>query len=178
MSATTSLQTATTQLGTNLGVWPRRLLATRNDIAATIARVTLGAVMFPHGAQKALGWFGGYGFSGTYGFFTAKLGVPGPLAVLAILAEFAGALALVVGLGSRVAALGIAAVMLVAIGMVHVETGFFMNWTGTQAGEGFEYHLLALALAAIVLVRGGGTASIDRHLTKDASTRAPASRQP
>jgi putative oxidoreductase len=164
MSATTSLESASSQSTSTLAVWLRRSIATRADAAPAIARIGLGLVMFPHGAQKALGWFGGYGWSGTYGFFTAKLGVPGPLAVLAILAEFLGALALLVGIGSRVAALGIASVMLVAIGMVHLPVGFFMNWTGAQAGEGFEYHLLALALAAIVIVKGGGAASIDGRL--------------
>jgi putative oxidoreductase len=164
MSATTSLESASSQ--STSGLWLRRIVATKPDAGPAIARVALGLVMFPHGAQKALGWFGGYGWSGTYGFLTAKLGVPGPFAVLAILAEFVGALALIAGIGSRVAALGIAAVMVVAIGMVHLQSGFFMNWTGAQAGEGFEYHLLALALAAIVIVKGGGTASIDGKLAK------------
>jgi putative oxidoreductase len=163
MSATTSLQHVSAR-STTLERWLQRVVATKADVAPAIARIALGLVIFPHGAQKALGWFGGYGWTGTYGFMTAKLGVPGPLAVLAILAEFAGALALVAGVGSRVAALGIASVMLVAIGMVHVPHGFFMNWTGAQAGEGFEYHLLALALAAIVIVKGGGSASVDGRL--------------
>lgn len=158
MSATTSVEQVPSPA---LRSWLQRVLATTQDLAPTIARIALGLVMFPHGAQKALGWFGGYGWSGTYGFFTSKLGIPGAFAVLAILAEFLGALALIVGLGSRVAALGIGAVMLVAVGMVHLQTGFFMNWTGTQAGEGFEYHLLALGLAAIVFVKGGGRLSLD-----------------
>lgn len=145
--------------------WIQRVASTQADLSPAIARIALGLVMFPHGAQKVLGWFGGYGFSGTYGFLTAKLGVPGPLAVLAIVTEFFGAIALVAGIGSRIAALGIAAVMLTAIGMVHLPNGFFMNWTGAQAGEGFEYHLLALALAAIVIVKGGGKASIDHSLS-------------
>jgi putative oxidoreductase len=166
MSATTSLDHGFSHPNSTPGVWLRRLIDTRADIGATIARVGLGLVMFPHGAQKALGWFGGHGFSATLGFFTTKLGVPAPLAVLAILAESLGALALIAGVGTRAAALGIAVVMLVAIGMVHLPVGFFMNWAGTQAGEGFEYHLLALALAAIVIIKGGGTASIDRLLAK------------
>lgn len=144
--------------------WLRRVLATRSDITPTIARVTLGLVMFPHGAQKVFGWFGGDGWSGTYGYFTAALGVPAPIAVLAILTEFFGAIALVAGVGSRIAALGISGIMLVAAGLVHLPNGFFMNWAGAQAGEGFEYHLLALALAAIVIVKGGGRASVDARL--------------
>lgn len=167
MQAITSIERSSSPVVSTVGHWLRRVLATDGDIAPAIARVALGLVMFPHGAQKALGWFGGYGFSGTYGFMTGKLGVPGVFAVLAILAEFVGALALVVGIGSRIAALGIAAVMLVAVAMVHLPHGFFMNWTGMQAGEGFEYHILAVALAAIVFVKGGGKGSVDRALTAE-----------
>jgi putative oxidoreductase len=139
-----------------------RLAATTDDVAPLVARVALGLVMFPHGAQKALGWFGGYGLEGTMGFFTQKMGIPAPFAALAIAAELLGAIGLVTGLLSRVAAFGIAATMAVAIAMVHLPVGFFMNWTGAQAGEGFEYHLLAIALAVIVMVKGGGRWSLDR----------------
>jgi len=165
MQATSSIQQSQPASST-VGKWVRRLLETNSDISPTIARVVLGLVMLPHGAQKMLGWFGGYGFSGTYGFMTKQLGVPGIFAVLAILAEFVGAIALIAGVASRAAALGIASVMLVAIAMVHLPNGFFMNWTGAQAGEGFEYHLLALALSAIVLVKGGGKHSVDRAVTR------------
>ena len=144
----------------------KKLLATPNDYTATIARITLGLVMFPHGAQKALGWFGGHGFTGTMGFFTENLGLPAPLAFLVILAESLGAAALVAGLAGRVMAFGIAAVMAGAVGMAHLSHGFFMNWTGTAAGEGFEYHLLAITLAAVVMVRGSGAYSIDARLTR------------
>lgn len=162
MSATSSIQHVSSH--SNLGALARRVLATDGDVGAAIARVALGAVMLPHGLQKTFGWFGGYGFSGTYGFMTGQLGVPALLAVLAILAESLGAVLLIAGAGSRVAAAGIAAVMAVAVGMVHLGSGFFMNWTGAQGGEGFEYHILAIALAAVVLVKGGGAASVDRRL--------------
>jgi len=142
------------------------LLNTTNQSAPLIARVTLGAVMFPHGAQKALGWFGGHGFSGTMNFFTGTLHIPALFAFLAIAAEFAGALGLIVGAFSRVAAFGIASVMAVAIVTAHSANGFFMNWTGTQQGEGFEYHLLAIGLALIVIVQGGGKASVDALLAR------------
>lgn len=144
----------------------RALLATTDEVAPLVARLVLGAVMFPHGAQKALGWFGGYGFAGTMGFFTGKMGIPAGLAVLAIAAEFLGALGLLSGTLSRIAALGVAVVMLVAIVAVHHNFGFFMNWNADQKGEGIEYHLLALGLAAIVIWRGGGALSIDRLLLK------------
>src|SRR2546421_1591345 len=125
-----------------------KLIATDSrNYALTILRLVLGIVFFIHGAQKALGWFGGYGFSGTMGFFTHQLGIPAPLAFLAICAEFLGGIGLIVGLLSRVAAFGIACNMLVALFMVHRHFGFFMNWVGSQKGEGFEYHLLALAIA-------------------------------
>jgi len=137
------------------------ILKTDRSAAALIARLTLGVVMFPHGAQKMLGWFGGHGFSGTMGFFTGTMHIPAVFALLAILAEFAGSLALIAGLFSRVAAFGIGTVMAVAIAMSHAANGFFMNWYGNQKGEGFEYHLLAIGLALIVLVRGGGKASLD-----------------
>ncbi len=139
-----------------------RLLSTTNDAAPTIARVALGAVMFPHGAQKVLGWFGGHGFTGTLEFFAGTLGIPVVFALLAMAGEFLGALGLITGVLSRVAAFGVACVMLVAVLTVHAHNGFFMNWTGQQAGEGFEYHVLALALAIVVMVRGGGAWSFDR----------------
>jgi putative oxidoreductase len=142
------------------------LTQTDNSSAPLVARLTLGLVMFPHGAQKALGWFGGYGFSGTMGFFTGTMHIPTVFAFLAIAAEFAGSLALIAGLFSRAAALGIAAVMAVAIFTAHLGNGFFMNWTGNQKGEGFEYHLLVLGLALIVMIYGGGKASLDALIAR------------
>jgi putative oxidoreductase len=144
----------------------RKLIATTDDYALLVIRLVLGAVMLPHGLQKLLGWFGGYGFEATLGFFHAKLGVPTALTVLVILAESLGALALVLGLVGRFMAFGIAATMVGAVAMVHGHNGFFMNWTGQQAGEGYEYHLLALAMAAAVMIRGSGALSIDRLLQR------------
>lgn len=142
-----------------------KIISTSNqDRTATLLRLTLGIVMFPHGAQKMLGWFGGYGFSGTMGFFTGQLGIPTLFAFLAIMAEFAGSLGLISGLLTRVAAFGIAANMLVAIFMAHLPNGFFMNWFGNQKGEGFEYHLLALGLAVAVIIKGGGWLSLDSKI--------------
>ena len=140
-----------------------KLFSTSNDYILTIVRLVLGLTFFMHGAQKMLGWFGGYGFHGTMGFFTQQ-GIPAPLAFLAICAEFFGGLGLLVGLLGRIAALGIIVNMLVAIATVHHVNGFFMNWTGQQKGEGFEYHLLAIALAIVVLIKGSGAFSIDRAI--------------
>lgn len=143
----------------------KKIINTQNDVAATVLRLTLGVVMFPHGAQKMLGWFGGYGFEGTMGFFTGQMGIPAVFAFLAILAEFAGALGLITGLLTRVAAFGIACVMVVATLTSHLAHGFFMNWYGNQSGEGFEYHLLALGLAIAIMIRGGGAFSIDKKIS-------------
>ncbi len=143
----------------------RKLLSTSNDITLTIVRLTLGVVFFAHGAQKMLGWFGGYGFRGTMGFFTQQMHIPAPLAFLAICAEFFGGLGLILGLLSRIAAFGILCNMIVAVMTVHIHNGFFMNWTGQQKGEGFEYHLLALALLLIVMMKGAGLLSVDRALS-------------
>ena len=137
------------------------IVKTNGGISALIARLTLGLVMFPHGAQKMLGWFGGYGFTGTMGFFTGTMHIPALFAFLAILAEFAGSLGLIVGLFGRIAAFGIACNMVVAILAVHCANGFFMNWFGAQKGEGFEYHLLAIGLALVVMIAGSGPLSLD-----------------
>jgi putative oxidoreductase len=144
----------------------RKLTRTTNTWIPTIARITLGVVMLPHGLQKTFGMFGGHGFEGTMGFLTGTMGLPAAIAALTILAESAGALGLIVGLFTRVAAFGIFAVMTGAVLTVHSHVGFFMNWDGTGAGEGFEYHLLALGLAVIVMIRGGGNASIDQAISK------------
>lgn len=146
----------------------RLLCKTDCGLAPLVARLALGLVMFPHGAQKALGWFGGYGFSGTMGFFTGTMHIPALFAFLAILAEFAGSIALIAGLFSRVAALGIAVNMAVAIVTTHAANGFFMNWFGNQKGEGIEYHILAIGLALVVLVAGGGKASLDGLIARPA----------
>jgi len=143
------------------------LTATHAGVSSTVLRVVLGAVMFPHGAQKLLGWFGGYGFSGTMGFLTGNVGLPTPLAALVIVAEFFGSIALVLGLFSRAAAVGIISVMIGAVVTTHLPNGFFMNWTGQQAGEGFEYHLLAIGMALAILIQGSGRYSLDRLLARD-----------
>jgi putative oxidoreductase len=144
----------------------KRLLATTNDPALTLMRLVLGIVFFGHGAQKMLGWFGGYGFYGTMGFFTSVMHIPAPFAFLAIVAEFFGSLGLLLGLLTRIAASGITMNMLVAILMVHRHFGFFANWTGEQKGEGIEYHLLVLALTIVLIIRGGGALSADRALSQ------------
>jgi putative oxidoreductase len=147
-----------------------RLFSTRDDWALTVIRLALGVVFLAHGAQKLLGWFGGPGYSGTMQMFS-QMGIPGFLAVFAIAAEFFGGLGLIMGFLGRIAALGIAVNMMVAIAMVHLQFGLFMNWTGKQPGEGFEFHLLAIAMGLGVLISGSGPLSIDRALNRWLSFR-------
>jgi len=131
-----------------------------------VLRVVLGLVFLPHGAQKALGWFQGHGLEATVAFFGQNLGLSPYLAYLVVAAEFLGAIALILGLFTRVAATGVLAVMVGAIFLVHGQNGFFMNWMGTQPGEGIEYHLLVMAIALVLLMRGGGRASLDHLLER------------
>lgn len=133
------------------------------NYALTILRLVLGVVFFAHGAQKAFGWFGGYGYAGTMGFF-AQMGIPAPFGMLAIAAEFLGGIGLIVGFLSRIAAFGILCNMLVAVALIHMHVGFFMNWTGAQKGEGYEYHLLAAAIALAITIAGSGARSVDAAL--------------
>ena len=144
----------------------RMLLRTDNDTAMLVLRVLLGVVMFPHGAQKALGWYGGNGFSGTMGFLTGTMGLPWIVAFLVIVAEFLGSIGLVAGFLTRLSALGIGCVMIGAIATVHGKVGFFMNWYGSQQGEGYEYHLLVLAICAALAIRGAGALSVDGAIAR------------
>ncbi|MCZ6541096.1 MAG: DoxX family protein [Nitrospinae bacterium] len=131
-----------------------------------ILRVMLGLVFFFHGGQKLLGWFGGHGFDATMGFFTEKMGIPALIAFLVIIGESFGALGLITGFLTRLSAAGVACIMLGAIALVHGNNGIFMNWAGQQAGEGFEYHLLALAIAIPLILYGGGKFSVDQIVEK------------
>ena len=144
----------------------RRSLATSADAAPAIARLALALIMFPHGAQHALGWFGGYGFSGTLAWMTGTVGFPAPLAALAIVTELIAPIALLLGLAGRLAAAGIFGLM-VGAASTHVASGFFMNWFGQlpAGSEGFEYHLLVMALAAVVMAAGSGALSVDRRIS-------------
>ena len=153
----------------------RTLLTTRADRGALAGRLVLGAIMLPHGFQHALGLFGGYGFSATLGWMTGTLGFPAPLAALAIITELVAPFALVLGLGGRIAALGIVGLMAGAA-TTHTANGFFMNWFGAlpAGAEGFEYHLLAIGLGAVVAINGSGALSLDRWLTLRSTRGTPA----
>jgi putative oxidoreductase len=139
------------------------VIGTDRSTSLTLLRLVLGAVMLPHGLQKTMGWFGGYGFDATMGYF-GSLGIPAFLGFLAIATESAGAIALIAGVGTRIAAFGVLSTMVVASTM-HRANGFFMNWSGQQAGEGVEYHILAIAIALVLVARGAGRWSIDGALS-------------
>ena len=145
-------------------MWFRKVIHTADDHALTLLRLVLGMVFFAHGAQKALGWFGGAGFDQTLHTFTHVMNIPEVFAIMAIAAEFLGGIGLLVGLLARIAAFGIGVNMVVAVFLMHAQNGFFMNWTGKQHGEGFEFHLLVIAMAFYVMVRGAGAWSLDRAL--------------
>jgi putative oxidoreductase len=143
----------------------RKLTATENSSAIAILRLVLGIVFFAHGAQKMLGWWGGYGYTATMGFFTTGMHLPAPLAFLAIAAEFFGGIGLILGLFTRIAAFGVGVNMLVAIFTVHLQFGLFANWSGQQKGEGYEFHLLVLAIATFLMIKGPGAFSADRAIS-------------
>ena len=144
----------------------KKLMATEPRVSSTLLRLGLAIVIFPHGAQKLFGWFGGNGLAGTVDFFREVLGIPAPLTFIVILVEFFGALALAVGLFGRLAALGIAVIMVVAALMVHVPNGFFMNWYGVASGEGYEYHILVFTIALVLVGTGSGWLSLDAKLAE------------
>ena len=136
------------------------------SIGILIVRLVIGLIMAAHGTQKLLGWFGGYGFRGTLGFFTQQMHIPAVLAVLAIAAEFLGAIGLLLGFLGRVAAFGIATNMVVAVILIHRHFGLFANWFGNQKGEGYEYHILAIVICLAIMIRGSGALSIDRSASR------------
>ena len=139
----------------------KRIFTTNENHTATVIRIVLGVILFPHGAQKLLGWFGGYGFNGTMGFLTGSVGLPWILALLVILIEFFGALALIFGFATRIVAVGIISLFTGIVLTSHSQNGFFMNWYGNAKGEGYEFHLLIIGMAVALLLSGAGKWSVD-----------------
>ncbi|HMY10030.1 MAG TPA: DoxX family protein [Turneriella sp.] len=137
------------------------IAATQAEWTGLVLRLALAAMILPHGAQKLLGRFGGYGFKGTMGYFTGTAGLPAILAFLVIIGEFFGGLMLLAGFGTRIGALWVGVIMLSAMFMVHWQNGFFMNWYGAQKGEGIEFFILAIGIAAALVISGGGHFSVD-----------------
>ena len=143
-----------------------KILNTESNWGALVARLTLGIVLFPHGAQKMWGLFGGYGFAGTMDFFTNQIHLPWIVAFAVIMIEFFGSIFLILGFASRLWSLAIAGLFIGIIFTTHLEHGFFMNWFGNQAGEGYEYALLIIGIAVAVLVNGSGKYALDTQLAK------------
>ena len=144
--------------------WIHPLLKTRNESIYTILRISLGIVLLAHGLQKSLGWFGGYGYTGTMAYFTDTMGLPWVVAFLVILLETLGAILLLFGVGTRLIAISITFLAIGIIVTSHWEFGFFMNWGGNQNGKGFEYFVLWLAISISLIISGGGSMSFDRYL--------------
>ena len=142
----------------------QKIFTTENNYSWTILRVTLGVVMLAHGVQKAFGWFGGYGWDGTMGYFTGVVGLPSILAAFIILIESLGAFLLILGLAGRINAALLGIVILGAFFIDHLPNGFYMNWFGNQKGEGYEFDLLFVAISAVLAVNGSGALSIDRWI--------------
>ena len=143
-----------------------KIFNTNNDLTGLIIRLTLGLILFPHGAQKMLGIFGGYGFSGTMNFFTGTLNLPWIIGFFVIIIEFVGALSFIAGFASRIWS---ALTIILFIGIIftsHLDNGFFMNWFGNQKGEGYEYHLLIIGLSLATLVNGSAKYSADKLINK------------
>ncbi|MGY3794881.1 DoxX family protein [uncultured Aquimarina sp.] len=143
-----------------------KLLTTDPNIGFSIARLTLGVVIFPHGAQKLLGLFGGYGYSATMESLTTQMGLPSIVAGAVIIIEFFGSISLLLGICSRFWALALAGMFTGIIVTTQLEHGFFMNWFGNQAGEGYEYSLLIIGLALSIVINGSGKWSVDHLISK------------
>lgn len=146
-------------------IMKEKIFKTSDSYGPLAIRVMLGLVIFPHGAQKLLGWFGGFGFSGTMDFMTGAMGLPWIVAFLVIILESIGAIALILGFATRLVAVAYLGLSLGIIFTVHLQHGFFMNWFGNQAGEGYEYFLLWIGMAASLIITGGGKYSVDKMIT-------------
>ena len=149
-----------------MAIFMKYFFQTNANFSYWVPRVLLGCVMFPHGAQKLFGWFGGFGFTNTMTYFTETAGLPWIIAFLIIMGESLGSLGIIVGFFTRLSAFGLICIMVGAIITVHIPNGLFMNWFGKQAGEGFEYHLLVVGISIPLLISGGGKYSVDGLINK------------
>lgn len=167
METTTHIRETSKQTASAASKSPlARILQTSDSFSPFALRLTLATAMFPHGAQKLLGWWGGYGFESTMGYFTGSMGIPWIVSFAVIVFEFFGPLLLALGFGTRLAALALGAVMTGAMLTEQIQNGFFMNWLGNQTGEGIEYSILFLGIAIAVLISGSGRFALDRAIAK------------
>ena len=150
------------------------LFATVRSFGPLILRLGLAIVIFPHGAQKVLGLFGGHGFEGTMGFFTQTLHIPYALAVVAILTEFLAPIALFLGIFTRLASLALVIQFITAAILGgHLANGFFINWAGNQKGEGIEFHILVVTAALALMIMGAGRWAIDGWIARNMQPEEP-----
>jgi putative oxidoreductase len=140
-----------------------QIFGTNGNYASTALRTMLGTIIFSHGAQSLLGWFGGYGMKATLQFLTTAMSVPLVVAIAVILIQFFGSIMLIVGAGTRIAALGIFGIF-IGMASYHFQFGLHMNWGGSKGGEGFEYHILVLGMSIALFILGGGALSVDRKI--------------
>lgn len=138
---------------------------TTKNWGATAIRVALGCVLFSHGAQSMLGWFGGFGLKSTLEFLSINMGLPTFIGFIVISIQFFGSIMLLIGAFTRVAALGVFGIFM-GMATYHFDYGFHMNWSGTNAGEGYEYHVLVLAMCLMLFISGGGALSVDHKIIK------------
>ncbi len=141
------------------------LLQTTENWGATALRIGLGLILFTHGAGAMLGWFGGYGFKATAQFLQHNFSLPWVVAAFVICVQFFGSIMLMTGMGTRIAALGVLG-MFIGMAINHIDHGLHMNWSGQKAGEGYEYHLLVMAMCLALVYFGGGSLSLDRIFLK------------
>ena len=144
----------------------KQIFKSNTDWTGFILRLTIGFILFPHGAQKVFGWFGGYGFEGTMSFFTSTMHIPWVIGILVILIEFIGSVFLIAGFATRIWAFAVITNMAGIIFSSHIQNGFFMNWFGNQAGEGIEYFLLVIGLSIALLINGSGKYSVDKLIVR------------
>ncbi len=143
-----------------------QILKTTDNWGATAIRFVLGIVLFSHGAQSMLGWFGGFGLKATIEFLSSSMGLPTFIGFAVICIQFFGSLMLLTGTLTRIAALGVFGIF-IGMATYHFDYGFHMNWSGTNEGEGYEYHVLVLSMCLMLLISGGGALSVDRKIMKN-----------
>ncbi len=142
-----------------------KITNTRNGLDLTLLRLALGGVLFAHGAQKMLGWFGGGGFNATINGFGQYMHISAPVAVMVIFIEFFGSLLIITGAFTRIAALAVFGLFIGIVLFTHTGS-FFMNWGGDAKGEGLEYFLLIYGMALALIVGGAGRFSVDGKLSE------------
>ena|SRR5579872_3620814 len=137
---------------------------TSDDWTGLVLRLSMALVMIPHAIQHTTGGLGGFGYTKVMDYFTSTMHMPWLVALLVIVIEILAPLLLLIGFATRFAAASLIVLMTGIIFSSHIQFGFFMNWFGSEKGEGYEYHLLYIGLALAAFFNGGGKYAIDRYL--------------